>query len=138
MPARAFGGGIPRHAGSSPPYHGHIFDRFAEGVSRVVGSAFFFIACITAVVLWAAIGPSAGYSDSWQLIINTATTIITFLMVALLQHSARRSDRALHAKLDAIADALADFMEKSKHKGIEKDVAELKEAVGIEERVPAK
>jgi low affinity Fe/Cu permease len=140
MPARAFGHIVPRRAGVAGPSHGKrrpLFDRFAEATARVTGAAWFFIACIVSVVMWAAVGPIAGYSDTWQLVINTATTIVTFLLVALLQHSARRSDRALHEKLNAIADALADFMEKAPYK-LEKDVAELKAAVGLEERAQAK
>ena len=133
MPARAFGGVVPRHSGPGSGKPVSVFDRIAEAASRVVGSALFFAACLLSVAVWAALGPALRYSDSWQLVINTATTIVTFLMVALLQHSARRSERALHKKLDAIADALADFMAKS-GKGLEKDVAELAEAVGLEQR----
>lgn len=108
------------------------FDRFAEAAARLVASGLFFVACLVFVLAWAALGPGLGFSDSWQLVINTATTIVTFLMVALRQHSARRSERAVHKKLDAIADALADFMANSG--GLDTDVAELKKAVGLEER----
>jgi low affinity Fe/Cu permease len=132
MPAR-IGGVVPHHASGTSGRRLPLFDRFAAGAARVTGAPLFFIGCLVGVLVWAALGPGAGYSDTWQLVINTATTIITFLMVALLQNSAHRSDRALHHKLDAIADALADFMEKS-GKGLERDVAELKAAVGLEER----
>ncbi len=110
------------------------FDGFAEGVTRVVSSAYFFAFCVASVVAWAFFGPGLGYSDTWQLVINTATTILTFLMVAVLQNSSRRGERALQAKLDAIADALADFMDKADIE-LEEDVRELQAAVGLEERV---
>jgi low affinity Fe/Cu permease len=72
--------------------------------------------------------------NTWQLVINTATTIVTFLMVALLQNAQRRSDVAMHAKLDAIADGLADFMEHSgpDNAELQNDMRELRAAVGIE------
>lgn len=72
--------------------------------------------------------------DTWQLIINTVTTIITFLLVALLQNTQTRSDQAIQHKLNAIADGLADLMEfVGKDDGLRRDVAELKAAVGLEE-----
>jgi low affinity Fe/Cu permease len=107
------------------------FDRFAEGMAAFVAHPLFFLGCILTVVVWAGWGPFARFSDTWQLIINTGTTIVTFLMVALLQNSQRRDELAVHRKLDAIADALADFMDKS-GKGLETDVQELEEAVGLE------
>lgn len=113
-----------------------VFDGFAEGVTKVVSSAYFFAFCVASVVAWALFGPAAGYSNTWQLVINTATTILTFLMVAVLQNSSRRGERALQAKLDAIADALADFMDKADIE-LAEDVRELQEAVGLEEKVGA-
>jgi hypothetical protein len=71
--------------------------------------------------------------NTWQLIINTATTIVTFLLVALLQNSQRRSERAVHAKLDALADGLADLMEHLSDAGeLDRDMRELRAAVGLE------
>lgn len=110
-----------------------VFDGFAEGVTRVVSSAYFFASCIAAVVAWALFGPPLGFSNTWQLVINTATTIVTFLMVAVLQNSSRRGEKAIQHKLDAIADALADFMDKADIE-LDEDVRELEEAVGLEER----
>jgi low affinity Fe/Cu permease len=69
--------------------------------------------------------------DTWQLIINTTTTIITFLMVALLQNSQRRGELAIQQKLNAIADMLSDLAE---NEGLSKDARELREAVGLEDR----
>ncbi len=73
--------------------------------------------------------------DTWQLIINTLTTIITFLMVALLQNSQTRSDQALQHKLNAIADAVADlmaFQARQYDEDLAKDIDELRDAVGLE------
>jgi low affinity Fe/Cu permease len=129
--------GVGAHA---PPRRGPgeggrtLFDGFAERVTRVVSSAYFFAFCLAGVVAWALFGPGSGYSQTWQLVINTGTTILTFLMVAVLQNSSRRGERALQAKLDAIADALADFMDKADIE-LDEDVKELQEAVGLEERV---
>jgi low affinity Fe/Cu permease len=76
--------------------------------------------------------------DTWQLLINTATTIITFLMVALLQNSQTRSDQAIQHKLNAIADGLADVMahlaDGDETRDLIKDKEELKKAVGLEQR----
>jgi low affinity Fe/Cu permease len=74
--------------------------------------------------------------NTWQLVINTATTIVTFLLVALLQNSQRRSDQALQAKLDAIADGVADLMvahEQALGGSMRADIAELREVVGLED-----
>jgi low affinity Fe/Cu permease len=108
-----------------------VFDRFAEGASRLASRAWFFCFCVLLVVIWA---PSIIFIrniDTWQLIINTLTTIVTFLMVALLQNSQTRADQAVQHKLNAIADALSDLMHED---GQEKDAAELRDAVGLEER----
>ena len=114
------------------------FDRFAEATADVTSHGAFFGACLLLVLIW---GPSYfafGNVDTWQLVINTATTIVTFLLVALLQNSARRSDRAIHHKLDAIADGLADLMEHQLDgdaADLAHDVEELKECVGLERAV---
>ena len=110
-----------------------VFDRIAERVSTFIGRAPFFMFCVLIVVLWAIWGPFARFSDTWQLIINTGTTIVTFLMVALLQNSTRRADLAVQHKLNAIADALGDFMHKTNPE-LKEDVVELHAAVGLEER----
>ena len=122
------------HRGPEEVRHRTFFDGFAEAVTRLVSSAYFFAFCVAGVVGWALFGPPFGFSNTWQLVINTATTILTFLMVAVLQNSSRRGERAIQAKLDAIADALADFMDKADIE-LERDVEELEAAVGLEERV---
>ena len=96
-----------------------FFDRFAEAASEIASHARFFVACVLLVVLWVPSYLVFGSVDTWQLVINTATTIVTFLMVALLQNAQRRSDIAMHRKLDALADGLADFMEHAAPDGSE-------------------
>src|SRR5437016_5698951 len=87
-----------------------LFDRFAAWSSHVVARATFFCFCVLLVVIWAPSIFLLRSIDTWQLIINTVTTIITFLMVALLQNSQTRADQAVQHKLNAIADALANLM----------------------------
>jgi low affinity Fe/Cu permease len=115
----------------------HLFDRFAEAAARFVSHAPFFVACLLLVVIWAPSYFLFSSVDTWQLIINTVTTIITFLLVALLQNSQRRGERAIQDKLDAMADGLADLMQHvgGDHPEFSKDIRELREAVGLEERV---
>lgn len=106
------------------------FDRFAEHVSRVASKAWFFVFCVVLVIVWAPSILLIQNIDTWQLIINTITTIVTFLMVALLQNSQTRADHAVQHKLNAIADSLSDLMEKN---ALHKDAKELRAAVGLEE-----
>lgn len=109
--------------------HVGAFDRFAEGASRVSSHAWFFCFCVLLVVLWAPSIVLLRDIDTWQLIINTLTTIITFLMVALLQNSQTRADQAVQHKLNAIADMLSDIAEE---RGLGADARELRDAVGLE------
>ena len=115
-----------------------IFDRFAGWSGLIASRAYFFAFCVLLIVLWAPSYFLIGSLDTWQLIINTATTIITFLMVALLQNSQTRSDQALQHKLNAIADGLADLMDHATEGGdgaqLRRDAAELRAAVGLETR----
>jgi low affinity Fe/Cu permease len=83
-----------------------IFHRFSSRVSHVIGSPFAFVIAAGAVVAWAATGPAFHYSDTWQLVINTSTTIITFLIVFLIQNTQNRDSRALHLKLDELLRAV--------------------------------
>ena len=78
------------------------FTQFANMVSRLTGRAWTFMLCILFVLVWAATGPAFGFSDTWQLVINTSTTIITFLMVFLIQNTQNRDNAALQAKLDEL------------------------------------
>ena len=82
------------------------FGVFARKTSNILGSAWAFVLAIVIIVVWAATGPTFGYSDTWQLIINTGTTIVTFLMVFLIQNTQNRDAKAVHLKLDELIRAL--------------------------------
>src|SRR5215469_17713703 len=82
------------------------FQAFATKSSYWVGSKWAFALAVAMIVLWAVTGPSFHYSDTWQLVINTATTVITFLVVFLIQNTQNRDARALHLKLDEVIRAI--------------------------------
>jgi low affinity Fe/Cu permease len=84
---------------------GTLFHSFAKWTANITGKPGTFAVCVTVVVAWAFAGPLFGFSDSWQLIINTATTIITFLMVFLIQNTQNRDAQELHLKLDELIRA---------------------------------
>ncbi len=122
-----------------------FFDKFAGLSARLASRAPFFAVCLLLVTLWlvqgvvliVSKGSVQAFLDSqYQLEINTTTTIITFLMVALLQNSQTRTDQATQHKLNAIADGLADLMEhmaaQVPDSSLEKDMQELRAAVGLE------
>ncbi len=111
-----------------------LFDRFAEAASEFASHAVFFLACVLLVVIWAPSYFVFQNLNTWQLVINTATTIVTFLLVALLQNAQRRSEEAIHEKLDALAGGLADLMEhvSEENDELRRAVADLRHAVGIE------
>ncbi|MEV8182822.1 low affinity iron permease family protein [Specibacter sp. NPDC078692] len=79
-----------------------IFTQFTTKVATVLGRPWIFATAVAVLILWALSGPLLGFSDTWQLIINTSTTIITFLMVFIIQNTQNRDSEALHVKLDAI------------------------------------
>ena len=79
--------------------HLNAFERFARSASILAGKPVAFFAAVAIVLVWIATGPLFGFSDTWQLVINTGTTIITFLMVFLIQHSQNRDTMALQIKL---------------------------------------
>jgi hypothetical protein len=114
------------------------FDVFAGWSSRIASRAAFFTFCVLLVIVWAPTFFLLRDVDTWQLIINTVTTIITFLMVALLQNSQTRSDQAVQHKLNAIADGLADLMAHvysgGEGRDLNQDLIELRTAVGLESR----
>jgi low affinity Fe/Cu permease len=78
------------------------FRKFAQAVSHMAGTSWAFIGAALVIVVWAATGPIFQYSDTWQLVINTGTTIITFLMVFLIQNTQNRDAKAIHLKLDEL------------------------------------
>jgi low affinity Fe/Cu permease len=83
-----------------------MFRKFAECTANAVGSHWAFLIAAVVVVVWALSGPLFGYSDTWQLVINTGTTIVTFLMVFLIQNTQNRSERVVNLKLDELLRAL--------------------------------
>lgn len=106
-----------------------IFDRFAERATDLVSGAVFFILCVLLVVVWAPTYFLLHSLNTWQLVINTITTIVTFLLVALLQNSQQRVEQGMNVKLDAIAEGLADLLA---HQGEPGDVDKLRKSVGAE------
>jgi low affinity Fe/Cu permease len=129
--------------------HVGLFDRFAEAASLFVSRAPFFAGCVIFVALWIVQGVIkvsqsglAGFTDTaYQLEINTTTTIITFLMVAILQNSQTRAINAIQKKLNAMADAQADLLmylarkeETDACQQLVDDAKELRAAVGLEDR----
>jgi low affinity Fe/Cu permease len=91
------------------------FGKFAARSSHYLGSRWAFVAAIGVIVAWALTGPIFHYSDTWQLIINTGTTIVTFLMVFLIQNTQNRDARAIHLKLNELIHAV----DKAKNKMID-------------------
>ena len=123
-----------------------LFDRFASGVGRFVSRAPFFAAAVAIVVAWliegafkmAAEGPRAFLDQTYQLQINTVTTVITFLLVALLQNTQARDSVAHQDKLNAIAEGLSVLMDKvhsTDRDELQDALRELRSAVGLEEKV---
>lgn len=84
---------------------GEIFHKIATRVSSIAGSPGTFIIALGIIILWALNGPVFNFSDTWQLIINTGTTIVTFLMVFLIQNTQNRDAKAMHLKLDELLKA---------------------------------
>ncbi|HEY5706708.1 MAG TPA: low affinity iron permease family protein [Terrimicrobiaceae bacterium] len=82
-----------------------VFTRFAKWTSHVAGQPAAFAVAVAALLLWAASGPLFAFSDTWQLVINTGTTIVTFLMVFLIQNTQNRDSEAVHVKLDELIRA---------------------------------
>jgi low affinity Fe/Cu permease len=83
-----------------------VFTRFTSSVSSILGRPWIFAAAIAVLIAWGLSGPLLGFSDTWQLIINTSTTIITFLMVFIIQNTQNRDNLAMNIKLDTIMEKL--------------------------------
>jgi low affinity Fe/Cu permease len=79
-----------------------FFHRFARATANVVGSPWTFAAALAMLLFWAVTGPAFGFSDTWQLVINTSTSVVTFLVVFLIQNTQNRDSRAMHLKLDEL------------------------------------
>jgi len=114
-----------------------VFDRFAESSSRIVGQAAFFTGAVVIVVLWLPLIAVFESIDTWQLVLNTVTSVVAFLLIALLQNSERRNDRALHRKLDTLALALVAQMRQQGDSSpeLQSSIAELEAAVKLEEQI---
>ena len=93
---------MPAETSRSPS----LFHRFANHTAKASGHPGTFTLALLVVLVWAVTGPLFGYSDTWQLVINTGTTVITFLMVFLIQNTQNRDSQAMHLKLDEIIRAL--------------------------------
>jgi low affinity Fe/Cu permease len=85
---------------------GDFFRRVAQRASDAFGSSWAFLTAVAIVIVWAATGPLFGFSDTWQLVINTGTTIVTFLMVFLIQNAQNRDAKALHLKIDELIHSI--------------------------------
>lgn len=83
-----------------------FFRKMAKTIAGAIGSPYAFAFAVCGVVLWAALGPVFGFSDTWQLVINTTTTIITFLVVFMIQNTQNRDSKALHLKMDELIRAI--------------------------------
>ena len=88
--------------------HISVFDRISLAVAKWMAHPLSFLAACLVVIIWAITGPYLGYSDTWQLIINTGTTIMTFLMVFLIQNTQSRDTRTLHLKVDELIRAVQE------------------------------
>ena len=94
------------------PKQNNFFRTFSQTTSQLVGTPTAFFLAIAIVVIWAKTGPLFHFSDTWQLMINTSTSIITFLMVFLIQSTQGRDAKAMHLKLDELIHALNDARDK--------------------------
>ncbi|HEX5320358.1 MAG TPA: low affinity iron permease family protein [Stellaceae bacterium] len=108
-----------------------LFARFARAIERQVGRSSTFVLAIGIVLVWAASGPLFHWSDTWQLVINTGTTIITFLMVFVIQNTQSRDTMALHLKLDELIRVTAKARDElvGAEDLSDKDIVEAREAV---------
>jgi low affinity Fe/Cu permease len=94
-----------RYSVGTAPYRASRFARFARWTSNAAGHPVTFLAAVCVIVVWLATGPLFGFSDTWQLVINTGTTIVTFLMVFLIQNTQNRDSAAIQLKLDELIRA---------------------------------
>jgi low affinity Fe/Cu permease len=115
----------------------HFFTRFSGLISFAAGQPLAFIVAFGTIIVWGVTGPMFGFSDTWQLVINTGTTIVTFLMVFLIQNSTNRDAAAMQAKLDellrAVTKARGEFIgiEHLSEKELEEIRGALEEEVGV-------
>jgi low affinity Fe/Cu permease len=128
---------------TQPEHPVNRFDRFAESISQFVSQGVFFTAAVVVVLIWIPTIFFISSIDTWQLVINTLTSVLAFLLIALLQNSERRYDDALHHKIDAIAAGLAEVMERleeregdeAEREELRKGIESLRESIELERRV---
>jgi low affinity Fe/Cu permease len=111
-----------------------MFEKAANVIAKAMGRPLTFLLCCLLVVVWAASGPVFHFSDTWQLVINTGTTIVTFLMVFLIQNSQNREGEALQAKLDELIRALDNAEDRfiGLEQRTEREIGEMRSA-GLDE-----
>lgn len=116
------------------------FRQFANDVAGAMGTGWAFFVALAFVIIWAVTGPAFGFSDTWQLVINTATTIITFLMVFLIQATQNRNSKAIQLKLDELLRAITkartdlvglEHLPEAEIQELEAEFATLKERIGL-------
>ncbi len=112
-----------------------VFDRMADSATKLVSRGGFFSLCCAIIAGWLVTGPIFNFTDTWQLVVQSMTTVVTFLLVALLQNEQTRNNIATQAKLNALAEAMAAQMEADPARALDDAVHELRVAVGIEARV---
>lgn len=110
-----------RKSGSKP------FDKFSTTVTKISGSSYAFIVAMLLIVMWACSGPVFYFSDAWQLVVNTGTSIITFLMVFIIQQSQNKDTMALQLKLKKFYCDLGELAEKDNNLFVSHSVEEAKE-----------
>jgi low affinity Fe/Cu permease len=108
-----------------------IFNRVSRAVSDATGHPIAFCIAACVILVWAVSGPIFDFSDTWQLVINTGTTIVTFLLVFIIQATQNRDSKALHVKLDALIGATPDADDRLKHleQANDKQLKEAEESV---------
>ena len=112
------------------------FDRFVEAVYELVSRTPFFLVCAAVVVVWAISYPIWPSSKSWQVVIHTVASVVTLLLLALLENASRRAEEAAQEKLNVIAEALSDLMSSRAQDDpqLEESARKLRDAVGLEAR----
>ncbi len=111
-----------------------LFEKVANHIARAMGRPLTFLLCVLLVLVWGASGPIFHFSDTWQLVINTGTTIVTFLMVFLIQNSQNREGEALQAKLDELIRALETAQNRfiGLEQRTEKEIGEMRSEAGTD------
>jgi low affinity Fe/Cu permease len=116
-----------------------LFEKSANVIATAMGRPLTFLLCCLLVLVWAASGPMFHFSDTWQLVINTGTTIVTFLMVFLIQNSQNREGKALQAKLDELIRALDTAQNRfiGLEQRTEQEIGEMRSEMQAEEETPS-